>query len=207
MRQQWDVYKSSGFPTGNCIAAGQVNRPAWFCSFFTCQLSACEALLFLSGAAALLSFWQRILPVTPSSSPALGIPLEPQTIPCYQCNGNPGGVRGQRGDRKIQGSQKMRRDRRSNTGSQQLASCAMPARPPQAWYYRPAPRSFWRVQGSCTCYHVSRARPFSLWILPTRHVAIDDDCSRESLSWAVVINGNLRRGRAWLDDGHRIFSV
>ena len=32
------------------------------------------------------------------------------------CNGNPVGVRGQRGDRKIQGRQKMCRDRGSNPG-------------------------------------------------------------------------------------------
>ena len=32
------------------------------------------------------------------------------------CNGNPVGVRGQRGDRKIQGRQKMCRDRGSNSG-------------------------------------------------------------------------------------------
>ena len=32
------------------------------------------------------------------------------------CNGNPVGVRGQRGDRKIQGRQKMCHDRGSNSG-------------------------------------------------------------------------------------------
>ena len=36
-------------------------------------------------------------------------------LPKY-CNGNPVGVRGQRGDRKIQGRQKMCRDRESNPG-------------------------------------------------------------------------------------------
>ena len=32
------------------------------------------------------------------------------------CNGNPVGVRGQRGDKKVQGRQKMCRDRGSNSG-------------------------------------------------------------------------------------------
>ena len=35
---------------------------------------------------------------------------------CGKCNENPFGVRGQRGDRKIQGRQKMCRDRGSNPG-------------------------------------------------------------------------------------------
>ena len=55
-----------------------------------------------------------------------------QTILCYQCNGILGGVRGQRRDRKIQGRQSMCLDRGSNPpGSQELASCAITARPPQ----------------------------------------------------------------------------
>ena len=37
-------------------------------------------------------------------------------IKCGFCNGNPFGVRGQRGERKIQGRQKMCRDRGSNPG-------------------------------------------------------------------------------------------
>ena len=42
------------------------------------------------------------------------------------CNGNSVGVRGQRGDRKIQGRQKMCRDRGSNSGLIR-ASCAITA--------------------------------------------------------------------------------
>ena len=59
------------------------------------------------------------------------------------CNGSPVGVRGQRGDRKIQGHQKMCRDRGSNSGLRPPAP--LTARPPQHDTTGPRHRAF--VQG------------------------------------------------------------
>ena len=70
------------------------------------------------------------------------------------CNGNPVGVRGQRGDRKIQGRQKMGIKR----GPQELASCAITAGPPQHDTTGPRHRAFDVFQGSCYTFLPPSAR-------------------------------------------------
>ena len=66
----------------------------------------------------------------------------------HMCNGILGGVRGQRGDRKIQGQGRQKMRPGIEPRSQELASCAMTARPPQHDTTGPRHRAFDVFQGS-----------------------------------------------------------
>ena len=92
-------------------------------------------------ATGLLTCFNVLLHYRPPQHSASHSSLE--TILCYHCDGNTVGVRGKRGDMKIEGRRKMCRERGIEPRFQELA------RPPHLDTTGPRLRAFEVVLGSC----------------------------------------------------------